>query len=162
MKGWRAHPGDHPTTACSSRSAPGSASQPRGPLDRREVGRWSLHLGFQARPAAQCGVDIVGNVLDPATGHGRSVRPDRRSHMWNGAKGCRYRYVRHCHPGAVYRWLRTLTSDRSRNARLSALTMVRSNALAVAAMIRSWAPRGIPWVRTSARSAACASATSRS
>lgn len=60
------------------------------------------------------------------------------------------------------RWWRTSSPARFANAVSSAVTTVRRDAFAVAAISRSCAPRGLPWRRTSASSSACASATSRS
>lgn len=60
------------------------------------------------------------------------------------------------------RWSIAATPGRSSNACRSALTTVRRKARAVAAIIRSCAPRGRPERRTDTRRSACSIATARS
>ena len=60
------------------------------------------------------------------------------------------------------RWSIVVTPGRPSKARRSALTIVRPPAAAVAAMMRSWAPRGRPALRTASSKLACCRATDSS
>ena len=107
----------------------------------------------------------------------RTGRLRRSTGKPNPIRSTRERLVPHCSvsaplPSATPAWNRSLlltsysrrwsiavTPGRPSKARRSALTTVRPAAAAVAAMMRSWAPRGRPALRTATSRLACRKAT---
>ncbi len=167
VTGWWRSPTSHRVTPRRPRRAPRSRPRPRRPRRpaRPRRGPWRLRPASPADagrhepthhrgdpPRRQFGLGRDGRQRPPG------LRPSREP------RGPCQRIT--CLPAGDrapgQRCVRTETPGRSRNPVMSALTTMRSEALAVAAMMRSWAPRGLPIARTARRSSACLSATPRS